>query len=189
MDIRGRRARVRPKDAGHAYELDNEGMGKQVLQFVKKVRSKVRPAELVTTVDGTTNEAVLEALIDRMGRLQQSAPCSENLDCMYHLQMALHALALRTTRRKALGIENTPHETKMLNDPDLVMETKAGEDAGPQGGTEGEATQPPSGPVPDAPPAGTPGSGTPIPGGPPTAPGEASAPPEQEKKPETDAPW
>ena len=93
---------------GHTYELPNfENTDKpgQELQFIHKVPSKDDPTQLVTVADGTTNEAVLEAMLDRMMYLQSAFPCKENACCITHLQEALMWLEKRTRDREKRGVE------------------------------------------------------------------------------------
>ena len=58
---------------GHQYELSNfekkENPG-QILQFIHKEPKEEGSTELITISDGTTNEEVLEVLINRMNFLQ-----------------------------------------------------------------------------------------------------------------------
>ena len=61
---------------GHRYELDGFERKEniQIIQFIQK-EVKKDTNELVTVSDGTTNEEVLEMLIDRMEYLQGKFPC------------------------------------------------------------------------------------------------------------------
>ena len=55
--------------AGHTYELsnfENKDEKGQVLQFIHKEPIEEGSTELKTVSDGTTNEEVLEALINRI---------------------------------------------------------------------------------------------------------------------------
>jgi hypothetical protein len=103
---------------GHRYELANfekpENPG-QVIQFIHKERvpagtdakGVTHPETLVTISDGTTNEEVLEALIDRLeylfARLQSDHTKRAIQDC----RSALANLNARTAERKARGVEGT----------------------------------------------------------------------------------
>ena len=94
--------------AGHQYVLDGFEQpveGSQYLQFIDKAPSKSNPAELVTISDGTTNEEVLEVLIDRMQYLQEKFPCKENAIVITNLEESLMWLNKRTADRKARGVE------------------------------------------------------------------------------------
>lgn len=106
---------------GHKYELKNfektEEKG-QILQFIHKEpalqlvqEGKIEndpsftPATLITVSDGTTNEEVIEALIDRISFLQDKFPCKENACCITHLQEALMWLEKRTSDRLKRNVE------------------------------------------------------------------------------------
>lgn len=90
---------------GHKYLLDNfedkEGEP-QVLQFIHK---KNIGGVFTTMCDGTTNEEVLEVLIDRMQYLQEKFPCRENAIVITNLEESLMWLNKRTTNRQARGVE------------------------------------------------------------------------------------
>ena len=62
-------------------------------------------------VNGTTNEEVLEALIDRLLSLQGMQggrfACKENAVAITHIETALAWLRLRTYRREQRGVEGT----------------------------------------------------------------------------------
>lgn len=92
---------------GHAYllnDLDPSVPG-QILSFVRKEK---QGEEFVTVSNGTTNEEVLAAMIDRMNCLQGKAPCRENAIVITKLEEALMWLNKRTADRIARGVENTP---------------------------------------------------------------------------------
>jgi hypothetical protein len=109
---------------GHKYELANfestevnnvDVYGHQTIQFIEKktvtqmrLDSQMPPDhllgsdkldELVTVNNGTTNEEVLEMLIDRMKYLQAKFPCNENACCITHLEEGLMWLEKRTRDR------------------------------------------------------------------------------------------
>jgi len=90
---------------GHKYLLDNfedkEGEP-QVLQFIHKENIG---GVFTTICDGTTNEEVLEVLIDRMQYLQEKFPCRENAIVITNLEESLMWLNKRTTDRQARGVE------------------------------------------------------------------------------------
>lgn len=112
---------------GHKYELsnfekkDNQG---QTIQFIEKVLKqdehiygesnvvKVIKGELVTVNDGTTNEDVIEMLIDRLNYLQAKFPCKENACAITHLQEANMWLYERTRKRIAQNVEGKQLEHK-----------------------------------------------------------------------------
>jgi hypothetical protein len=96
---------------GHKYELENfenkEGQG-QIIQFIHKEPTVgVFPLknELTTIADGTTNEDVLEMLINRMMYLQDKFPCKENACCITHLEEAQMWLEKRTRDRIKRNVE------------------------------------------------------------------------------------
>lgn len=99
---------------GHKYQLDNfENKEKegQTIQFIEKVpKEQLNPhtqskGELVTLNDGTTNEELLEVLIDRMNYLNNKFPCRENSIAITHLDTALLWLNKRTQDRIKRGVE------------------------------------------------------------------------------------
>lgn len=108
---------------GHTYELHNfENKGfTQTLQFIHKepinppsklpmarLHTAPRPKvsdELKTIADGTTNEEVLEVLIDRMNYLQSKFPCRENAIVITKLEESLMWLNKRTADRLKRGVE------------------------------------------------------------------------------------
>lgn len=62
--------------------------------------------------NGTTIEAIIQVLVDRLEGFQQGPfACTENAEAIYHLKGALTMLTLRTERRKEQGVEGTnkPH--------------------------------------------------------------------------------
>lgn len=93
---------------GHTYELANfenkEGQG-QTLQFIHKEPKEEGSTELVTISDGTTNEEVLEVLIDRMNFLQSKFPCRENAIAITHFETGLMWLTKRTADRVKRAVE------------------------------------------------------------------------------------
>lgn len=94
--------------AGHAYELANfeeKDQKGQVLQFIHKEPISLGSTELQTTSDGTTNEEVLEALIDRMNFLNKQFPCRENSIVITNLETALLWLEKRTNDRNKRLVE------------------------------------------------------------------------------------
>lgn len=92
----------------HRYELANfekKDEPGQVLQFIEKVTESEGSTVLVTLNDGTTNEDVLEMLIDRISALQAKFPCKENACCITHLQEGLMWLEKRTRDRIKRQVE------------------------------------------------------------------------------------
>jgi len=94
--------------AGHQYELsnfENKDQQGQILQFIHKEPKEEGSIELVTVADGTTNEEVLEVLIDRMNFLQAKFPCRENAIAITKLDEALLWLNKRTQDRLKRNVE------------------------------------------------------------------------------------
>lgn len=93
---------------GHTYELGNfeakEKKG-QVIQFIHKEPKEEGSAEFVTVNDGTTNEEILEMLIDRMNYLQGKFPCRENALVITKLEESLMWLNKRTSDRVKRNVE------------------------------------------------------------------------------------
>lgn len=95
---------------GHLYELKNHENTRsfQLLQFIHKEVDPKNPGELKTIRDGTTNEEVLKALINRMYYLQGKCPCDENQRAIISLEDALMWLNKRTENRIARNVEGKP---------------------------------------------------------------------------------
>lgn len=102
---------------GHKYELadfENSPAPGQILQFIERGKRKDAPfmspagsdpEEFITYHNGTTNEEVLEMLINRMKHLNGLFPCKENACCITHLEEALMWLEKRTRDRVKRGVE------------------------------------------------------------------------------------
>jgi hypothetical protein len=92
---------------GHRYSLTSfeEKTKSQVIQFIEKEPKIDNPIELVTINDGTTNEEVLEMLIDRMNYLQSKFPCRENAIVITKLEESLMWLNKRTQDRLKRNVE------------------------------------------------------------------------------------
>jgi hypothetical protein len=92
---------------GHLYQLSNfeGGIPEQKIQFIHKVPTHPNSTELETKSDGTTNEEVLEMLIDRMKYLQAKFPCRENAIVITKLEESLMWLEKRTAERKKRNVE------------------------------------------------------------------------------------
>lgn len=94
--------------AGHRYELgnfENKDKPGQIIQFIEKEPKEPGSVELKTVNDGTTNEEVLEVLINRLQFLHEKFPSNENVKARDHLTNALTLLNKRTADRKARGVE------------------------------------------------------------------------------------
>lgn len=112
------------KVPGHTYELsnfENKESVVQTLQFIHKEpksgyeltiidklnikKENTQFKELITISDGTTNEEVLEVLIDRMNFLQSKFPCRENAIVITKLEESLMWLNKRTQDRLKRNVE------------------------------------------------------------------------------------
>lgn len=92
---------------GHKYvaaNFENKENG-QTIQFIEKVPDSTGSTTLITVNDGTTNEELLEILIDRMNYLNSKFPCRENSVAITHLDTALLWLNKRTQDRLKRGVE------------------------------------------------------------------------------------
>lgn len=61
-------------------------------------------------INGLTNEAVLQVLIDRTAKMDELFPCAENKQAIAAMENALGFFNIRTERRKAAGIEGKHEE-------------------------------------------------------------------------------
>ena len=95
---------------GHLYELANfenkEAKGQEI-QFIEKGNLSDNSISLVTINDGTTNEEVIEVLIDRLQYLNGKFPCRENSIAITKLEEALMWLNKRTEDRLKRNVEGT----------------------------------------------------------------------------------
>ena len=93
---------------GHQYELsnfENKDQVGQILQFIHKEPKEEGSTELITIADGTTNEELLEVLINRMNFLQSKFPCRENAIVITKLEESLMWLNKRTEDRLKRNVE------------------------------------------------------------------------------------
>ena len=93
---------------GHRYELanfENNYVPGQVLQFIHKEPKEEGSPELKTVSDGTTNEELLEVIIDRMNTMQAKFPCRENAIVVTKLEECLMWLNKRTADRIKRNVE------------------------------------------------------------------------------------
>lgn len=93
---------------GHRYVAKNfiEPSNGQTIQFIhKESKEGGEPGEMVTIDDGTTNEELLDILIDRIKFLQAKFPCKENACCITHLEEGLMWLEKRTRDRVKRQVE------------------------------------------------------------------------------------
>jgi hypothetical protein len=92
---------------GHFYELDSmDGSFPQRIQFIEKVLG-VDGKSFVTLNDGTTNEEVLDVLIDRMEIMYAKLPNQETELALGNLRTASELLKIRTRKRVEQGVEST----------------------------------------------------------------------------------
>lgn len=92
-------------DEGYEYSLASlEGDTAQLLRFKK---TKEVNGELVTMHDGTSNEELIKALINRLHFLNEWMYDSYNSEALIHLENALNALNARQADRKARGVLGT----------------------------------------------------------------------------------
>lgn len=99
---------MKTKVAGHTYELsnfENKDVEGQTLQFIHKEPIIEGSIILKTIADGTTNEEVLEVLIDRIKFLQDKFPCRENAIVITKLEESLMWLNKRTSDRLKRNVE------------------------------------------------------------------------------------
>ena len=92
---------------GHNYRLasfEQPETAHQKIQFIEKTQIE-GTTDLKTVNNGTTNEEVLEVLIDRMQYLQNKFPCRENSIVITNLQESLMWLEKRTSDRKKRNVE------------------------------------------------------------------------------------
>lgn len=91
---------------GHKYicsNFENKENG-QIIQFIEKQSTEVLE-ELITVNDGTTNEELLEILIDRMNYLYNKFPSKETACAITKCEEALMWLEKRTKDRIKRGVE------------------------------------------------------------------------------------
>lgn len=94
-------------DSGHKYQLKNVFSEEtQTIQFIKKTFDE-KTGEQNSQTDGTTNEAVLQMMINRMQVLNEKFPSEYNATAITHLEAALSALYARTEDREKRGVEGT----------------------------------------------------------------------------------
>lgn len=102
--LRGNAKAIRP---AHLYQLKNfeNPESFQVIQFIEKEPKFPGSPELITINDGTTNEAVLEMLINRSQELFEKFASEETANAIIHMKAALDQFELRTLRRMARNVE------------------------------------------------------------------------------------
>ena len=93
--------------AGHEYALKDFESGEHIqeLAFINKKPKEEGSTELVTVHPGTTNEDVLEVLINRCEYLYRKFPSNETKQAILHMKLALENLESRTKNRVKRGVE------------------------------------------------------------------------------------
>jgi len=97
---------MRKIDKGHKYELKNLHEPHQILTFIKKT-PVAGSDKLEVVYDGTTNEEVLKALIDRMEYLNSVLSSREDQHVITLLKKALMWLEKRNHDRKTRKVRGT----------------------------------------------------------------------------------
>ena len=93
---------------GHSYKLsnfENPNNPGQIINFIHKEALNPELPVLTTINDGTTNEEVLDMLINRMYYLQNKFPCRENSIVITKLEESLMWLNKRTQDRIKRNVE------------------------------------------------------------------------------------
>lgn len=100
--------------AGHTYELNHlDGKNTQILQFVNR--------NFGQECEGTNNQEVLRALIERLKFLNFQMHCDLNKDIMYHLRMALVLHEARALIRKVEKGELIPEKLPVGKDGHFMI--------------------------------------------------------------------
>lgn len=143
---------------GHKYELLNFEepfqTQPQVLKFIKKVPIEGTD-ELKTVVNGTTNEAVIGMLIDRLKHLSVKLPDPHTKKAIIHLDKSLEELNTRTAKRKDANVEGTHKPIPAVEDLSDVTPDLEDIPVGPGPDPDPEPAAPTSTPIPDDLPHGT----------------------------------
>jgi len=105
---------IRVINPGHKYELfqleDPHRSAPQEILFIKKEPRENDPEDLKLIHNGTSNEALMEVLIDRLQYLNSDMSCPENDIAIEALKIAHAAMIVRTQDRKQRGVEGTHKE-------------------------------------------------------------------------------
>jgi len=94
-------------DEGHAYELANTDGSTQQLTFIKKQPKEEGSTELETVTEGTTTEAVLGAVLDRLKHLYKMLPDEHTKRAIGYIESAVTACDLRAKDRDDRGVRGT----------------------------------------------------------------------------------
>ena len=87
---------------GYFYELkysDDKDKAGQTLQFVRPEMIDEDTGEILTHLDGTTDEEILDVLIHRLIYTGGDYPCKENIHAITHLKEAFWWIQERRTRK------------------------------------------------------------------------------------------
>lgn len=98
---------IEVKDPGYHYVAYNIAEEPLEIKFLKKVPKEEGSTELVTVVDGWTNEQLLGILIDRIGDLNKRMGSRYNSLAITKLEEGLHWLEERIREREARGVEGS----------------------------------------------------------------------------------
>ena len=92
---------------GHTYLVNNfdNKENYQTIDFIHKAPIEEGSTGLKLVKDGTTNEEVLEVLINRLKYLQEKFPCRENAIVITKLEESLMWLEKRTSDRIKRNVE------------------------------------------------------------------------------------
>lgn len=94
---------------GHVYKLSNfdDNSTFQTITFIKKQPKDGDKGELELVFDGTTNEELLEVLIDRLNFLRKALDSEETKKAIEKCKEALFWLNHRTSNRLKRNVEGT----------------------------------------------------------------------------------
>ena len=91
-----------PESEGTRYRLE----ANQEITFMQKAKND-ETGEFEVVQRGTTNEEVIDMLIDRLNILNRKLPCRENSLAITKLEEARMWLYKRTQEREERGVEGT----------------------------------------------------------------------------------
>jgi hypothetical protein len=91
---------------GYTYWIPNfeDSHNGQTIEFVES-QADPKTHKAHVSMDGCTNESLIEVLIDRLTFLNDKFPCRENSIAVTHLETALLWLKERTAKRVQRGVE------------------------------------------------------------------------------------
>lgn len=92
-------------EPGHVYDVENvDGPGKQRIEFVRRRDDAARLLPPKERTEGILSQELLRVLIDRTLYLNQEAPCTENVEIVDALRLALTRYESRAARRSIEGL-------------------------------------------------------------------------------------